>query len=301
MIWRRDIMHNFLRSIGFGKLKKRQEINALLQEIINHPDHKLISENENGEVFAELSKDFGELIGIAVRGEYLDDGEFESDYFYPYFLGSGISTEERVEVEKHSEKESYAGVCDEIKIGVTLIFYLQNIIEYLNKDKNMEIRGWHTTTTLSALSSFGKILLPIQKSEFDEKRDENLNRERNHLIAAAREGDEEAIESLTLEDIDTYSMISRRIMYEDILTIVNSYFMPYGIESDQYSILGEIQDYHMIVNHFTKEELCILTVNCNDLIFDVCINREDLLGEPAVGRRFKGIIWMQGSINYEDS
>ena len=51
-------MHNFLRSIGFGKIKKRQEINALLQEIINHPDHKLISENEDGEVFAELSKDF---------------------------------------------------------------------------------------------------------------------------------------------------------------------------------------------------------------------------------------------------
>ena len=60
-------MHNFLRSIGFGKIKKRQEINALLQEIINHPDHKLISENEDGEVFAELSKDFGEFIGIAVR------------------------------------------------------------------------------------------------------------------------------------------------------------------------------------------------------------------------------------------
>ena len=293
-------MHNFLRSIGFGKIKKRQEINALLQEIINHPDHKLISENEDGEVFAELSKDFGEFIGIAVRGEYLENGEFETDYFYPYFLGSGISTEERVDVEKHSEKESYAGVCDEIKIGVTLIFYLQNIVEYLNKDKNKEVRGNHTTTTLSALSSFGKILLPIQKNEFQDKSDDTVNRERNHLIAAAREGDEEAIESLTLEDIDTYSMISRRIMYEDILTIVSSYFMPYGIESDQYSILGEIQDYHTIVNHFTKEELCVLTVNCNDLVFDVCINREDLLGEPAVGRRFKGAIWMQGNINYED-
>ena len=45
-----------------------------------------------------------------------------------------------------------------------------------------------------------------------------------------------AIENLTLEDIDTYSMLSRRIANEDILSIVDSYFMPYGIESDQYSI-----------------------------------------------------------------
>ena len=32
----------------------------------------------------------------------------------------------------------------------------------------------------------------------------------NALIAAARNGDEEAMESLTMEDIDTYSSISKR-------------------------------------------------------------------------------------------
>lgn len=293
-------MHSFLKSIGFSKLKKKKEIDALIQDVIKHPDRKVISEDAEGNVFAELSRDYGEFIGIAVRGEYTDDGVFEADYFYPYFQGSGISTFEKVEVEKHAEKESYAGVCDEIKIGVTLIFYLQNVMEYLNKEKNRKTTGIRSTTTLSALSGFGKILLPIQKNEYQNKTDEKIIRDRNHLIAAAREGDEEAIESLTLEDIDTYSMISRRIMYEDVLTIVKSYFMPYGIESDQYSILGEILDYHSIENHRTGEQLYILNVNCNDLVFDVCINRADLLGEPAVGRRFKGVIWMQGNINYEN-
>lgn len=293
-------MHSFLKSIGFSKLKKKKEIDALIQEVTDHPDRKVISEDEQGNVFAELCKDYGELIGIAVRGEYTEDDIFEADYFYPYFQGTGISTAERVDVEKHAEKDSYAGVCDEIKLGVTLIFYLQNAIDYLNKRDSSAMSGLRTTTTLSALSSFGKILLPIQKNDFQSDQDENLTRERNHLIAAAREGDEEAIENLTLEDIDTYSMISRRIIHEDILTIVSSYFMPYGIESDQYSILGEILDYHVIKNHLTQEELCALTVNCNDLVFDVCINRADLLGEPAVGRRFKGVIWMQGNLNYEE-
>ncbi len=34
--------------------------------------------------------------------------------------------------------------------------------------------------------------------------------DRNHLIAAARDGDEDAIGNLTLEDIDTYSLLSKK-------------------------------------------------------------------------------------------
>lgn len=292
-------MHSFLKSIGFSDIKKKKEIDALLKDVTEHPDRKIISEDGEGNVYGELCKDYGTSIGIAVRGEYNEENVFEADYFYPYFLGNGISTLEKVDVEKHAEKESYAGVCDELKLGVTLIFYLQNVMEYMNKEKHTNLAEINTATTLSALSGFGKILLPMKKNEGRTTNDDKISRERNQMIAAARDGDEEAIESLTLEDIDTYSMISRRIMYEDVLTIVNSYFMPYGIESDQYSILGEILDFQMIENRLTQEKLYLLNLNCNDLVFDVCINSKDLAGEPAIGRRFKGIIWMQGTIHYE--
>ena len=154
-------------------------------------------------------------------------------------------------------------------------------------------------TTISALSTGGKIILPVYKNENQIKSGEKYTNNRNHLMAAAREGDEEAMESLTLEDIDTYSMISRRVMTEDILSIVDTYFMPYGIESDQYSIMGEILDFYTAENKETKEKSYVLTLNSNHLIFDVCVNQEDLLGEPAVGRRFKGTIWMQGKIHYQ--
>ena len=293
-------MHSFLRSIGFGKLKKKKQIDALIQDVIDHPDRKVISEDEDGNVYAELSKDYGELIGIAVRGEYSEDDTFEADYYYPYFLGTGISTMESVEVEKHAEKESYAGICDDMKIGVTLIFYLQNVMEYLNIGKKRDLDEVTIATTLSGLCVSGKILLPIEKGRVRTKTDDNMTRERNHLIAAAREGDEEAMESLTLEDIDTYSEISRRIMYEDVLTIVNSYFMPYGIESDQYSILGEIMEMHSVENSMTREKIYLLSLKCNDLMFDVCINSADLMGEPVVGRRFKGVVWLQGYIHFSE-
>ncbi len=292
-------MHNYLRSVGFKKFNNKKEIDLLINDIVKHPDKKMVIEDEKGNVFAELSKEFGEFIGIAVRGFYISDNDFHVDYYYPYFIGSGVTTEEKVEVEKHSGRESYAGICDEMRIGVTLIFYLQNVIEYLQEGCSKKAKRIPVNTTISALSTEGKIIFPIYKNESQIRSGEKYTNNRNHLMAAAREGDEEAMESLTLEDIDTYSMISKRVMTEDILSIVDTYFMPFGIESDQYSIMGEILDFYTIDNKETKEKCYILTLNSNHLIFDVCINQEDLFGEPAVGRRFKGTVWIQGQIHYQ--
>ena len=105
--------------------------------------------------------------------------------------------------------------------------------------------------------------------------------------------------SLTLEDMDTYALITKRIEKEDVLSIVKSTFMPFGIESDQYTILGEILDFTRLINKYTNETIYAMNIECNDIVFDICINEKDLLGEPAIGRRFKGNIWMQGSLCLE--
>lgn len=292
-------MHKFLRSIGFSELKK-DELEQIFEQIINNPTvHKVATDSEGNE-FAEISKEFGEFFGISIRGIYKEDDTFELEYYYPYLCGKAISTREPAEVEKHAEKESYAGICDEVRIGVTLIFYLQNVVDYLAVKKSKSYMSLAEGVVLGALSTEGKILLPVNKSENKVRNTKKEGTDRNHLIAAARDGDEDAIENLTLEDIDTYSLLSRRITHEDILSIVDSYFMPYGIESDQYSILGEIMDCTLLQNHMTEENVYCLDILCNDINFSVCINQKDLIGEPEVGRRFKGIVWMQGSIKYRD-
>jgi hypothetical protein len=291
-------VHSYLRAIGFSDIKKKKDLDKLLKDVINNSNKKEMTEIMEGSLFTEISKEFSKSIGINVRGENSDDSEFSINYYYPYFKGKGVTTNEDVTVEKHAEKESYAGICDDIKVGVSLIFYLQNIIEYMMKKKKGALSKQNISITVSGLSTKGTILLPISKNDTQIKNTKEASNIRNTLIAAARNGDEEAIENLTLEDIDTYSMISKRIMSEDIFTIVDSYFMPYGIECDQYSILGEILDVEVEVNEYTKEELYIMTLNTNSLTFDVCINKMDIIGEPAVGRRFKGVIWMQGKINF---
>lgn len=293
-------MHKFLRAIGFSELKK-EELEKLFEQILKAPTVRKISTDSEGNEFAEISKEFGEFFGISLRGIYREDDTFEIEYYYPYLCGKTISTREPAEVEKHAEKESYAGICDEVRIGVTLIFYLQNVVDYLAVRNNKGYMNLADGVILGALSTDGKILLPVNKAENKVHSQKERSSDRNHLIAAAREGDEDALENLTLEDIDTYSLLSRRIMHEDILSIVDSYFMPHGIESDQYAILGEITDFALLQNHVTQENVYCLDILCNDIPFSVCINQKDLIGEPEIGRRFKGNVWMQGSIRYMDS
>ena len=292
-------MHKFLRAIGFSQFDTRKKIQSLVRACVLDATDKTFTENGEDTMLAEYCKDFSPYFGIAVCGELSEDNhKFSYDYYYPYLRADKVSSYEDIHIERHASRESYAGVCDDIRIGVSLIFYLQNMIDYVqikNSDK-LPVRG--TSLCLSALSIEGMIMMPINKSE---KQKENIRRKTNNrykLIMAAREGDPKAIESLTLDDMDTYSSITRKIRNEDVFSIVDSYFMPYGAECDQYSVLGEIVECEKVKNELTGESIYVMNINCNELYFDLCINEKDVYGEPAVGRRFKGYIWLQGCINF---
>ncbi len=291
-------MHKYMRAIGFSEFSNRKKLKELLTDVIINSEQRSYTLNQDEIMLGEFCKNFADNIGIAVCGEFDDDDKFIYDYYYPYLIGNGITSYEDVSVERHAAKDSYAGICDDMKVGISLIFYLRNMIPYvkaLTKGK-LPVRG--TSVTLSGLSISGNIMMPIMKNEEQKQRVKRNSANRSSLLAAARKGDEEAIETLTLEDMDMYTTISRRIQKEDIFSLVDTYFMPYGIECDQYSVLGEIVAMRLVTNHVTGEQIYILTICCNELTFDVCINIIDLFGEPQVGRRFKGIIWLQGFINF---
>ena len=122
------------------------------------------------------------------------------------------------------------------------------------------------------------------------------------LMEAARKGDEKAMESLSLQDMNNYAFISRRLEQDkdDLYSILDTLFMPIGVECDEYSILGTILQVEKLTNKWTEETVFRLTVECNDLQFPIMINSRDLLGVPEVGRRFRGDIWMQGSVKFKE-
>lgn len=288
-------MHSFLPAIGFSSINNRQELEPVYRQILQSPTKKIITTISSDTNLVQISKNFGDNFGISLVGEMSSSGALSIEYYFPYVNSKLTTNHLNIYAEKYTDKNAYAGVSSNYNLGMTLIFFITNVADYekskwLNKsNKNI------SKTYFSGLSNNGTIILDINKSN-DNDNTKTLNHKRNKLIEAAKKGDPAAIESLTLEDMDTYNLIGKRTHSEDILSIVESSFMPVGIETDHYAIIGNITACRETTNSFTNENVYILDIECNDLSFTIAINKKNLLGEPAPGRRFKGDIWLQGHI-----
>ena len=291
-------MHKFLRAIGFSTYQKKKDITNLVNTFIDRKDYIEKVEVEEDINFCEIRGEVSPGMGISICGEMDEEGNFQTEYYYPYLINKEKSSDSECTIQRHTEKETYSGLLDEYKVGISLIFYVENISEYKKlKSKNKSITVDHVC--LTGLSIKGKILLPIKKTKKQIESARVASKNRCSLLEAAKNGDEDAMETLTIQDIDLYSQISRRIIKEDIYSIIDSCFMPCGVECDQYAIIGEIIEVETLKNNITEEEVYNLKLESSDLIFHVVINKKDLLGEPIVGRRFKGQIWMQGTVMFK--
>lgn len=293
-------MHRFLRSIGFSTYQKKREIEKLLEKLEEMAYEKKRIQIDPDTNLCEIRSEVAPGVGIVMVGEMDTKGVFHREYYYPYLSSEDQSSEADCSVQRHTEKETYAGLLDEYRVGISLIFYMNNSFEYRERKLDHASRRVESVN-LAGLSIEGKVLLPLHKTRKQIEMAQVATKNHNSLLEAAKNGDPDAMESLTIEDIDIYSQVSRRVMKEDIYSIVDSSFMPSGIECDQYAIIGEIVGVEEKENRLTHELVYDLRLNCNDLLFHVGIAKEDLLGEPKVGRRFKGQIWMQGIANFEEA
>ncbi len=296
-------MHRFLRAIGLTEEFGRQNIRHLLGKAIEKPTGRAYTTKSDRDdtLMAEFVLEVSEGAGICVSGEFDERDAFHFEYYIPYFRNNRVSSREEITVERRVDTESFEGACDDLKVGVTIIFRILNAVDYVKHDYGRGDTARGALLSLTALSTEGTVMFPIQKSENQRV---NLRKDadrRMRWLTEARNGDENAMRNLTLEDMDHYNVLWDQIQHEDVFSLVDNYFMPVGTECDLYSVLGEIVSVRTLTNYFSDETMYVLTVDVNDLVFDVCINTKDLYGEPDVGRRFKGIIWMQGTLLYPDS
>ena len=259
-------MHKYMPAVGFSKLNKA-ELEELIREITLRPDYQESAIDFEGNQFVELRYMVADNVGLVLRGIYNENDEFILDYYYPTYFGGSVSINNDVEVIKQTDKDNYYVMCDEIRLGVNLIFQLQNMGEFLRKN-GRATKIDKRDIKLAALSTEGKILLPVYDNEKSRIKEKMNNQKRINLVEQARDGNEEALESLTMDEIDLYQKISRRVTREDIFSVVTSFFMPYGIENDKYEILGDILDVKYVVNHLTMEELCMMIIESNDVVLE---------------------------------
>ena len=291
-------MHQYLKAVGFGKIKSRKELYEILSDVENKfTYHELVYMEEEMD-FCEYQREYGAGIGISLYGDIDINEYFRKQYYCPFFIGTGITSYADIIIDRRMDRESYIGICEDTKIGISLIVHMQNTLEYLKERELTKDKVKYTSVTLSGLCNSGTILLPIKKDKLQVRKQKEEVTNRMLLMDAAKNGDPVAIESLTLDDIDTYSEVSRRLVTEDVFSIVDTYIMPYGVECDRYSIMGEIKSLDVVKNEYSKEDIYIMRLEVNDLTFDICVPVNEVTGEPAPGRRFKADMWLQGRVNF---
>lgn len=292
-------MHRFLRSVGFSTYQKKRQIEKVLAQLEAEATDRRRIQLDPETNLTEIRAEVAPGMGVVSVGETDENGVFHREYYYPYLSSADVSSTVDCSIQRHAEKETYAGLLDEYRVGISLIFYLDNCFEYRERKLDHASRKVKSVN-LTGLAMEGKILLPLHKTRKQIEMAKVALNNHNSLLEAAKKGDEDAMETLTIEDIDIYSQISKRVMREDIYSIVDSSFMPSGIECDQYSVIGEIRSVDLKENRITGEKVYDLTLDCNDMIFHVGVAQKDLMGEPKTGRRFKGQIWMQGVAEFAE-
>jgi hypothetical protein len=289
-------MHTFIKSIGFRNKTSQAEIEELVRNSVLHADEKKEIIRNNGSKFLEFRKEYAENIGIIVRGEEDSNGVFHIGNYFPYLFSkaNGIM-ENEIFVHKKVDSDAFTGMCDDNRLGISLIFYVQKAEEYL-KAEGTEIKEKDRIVKLAALAKNGTIILPTQKRIYSMIASKIDNAVKSQLMDYAKNGDMEALNYITNTDFNNTLSASERIKNEDLFSIVETSFIPYGSESDLYSVLGNITAARQLKNNSTGETVWILRIICNDIEFEVAINTEDLVGFPSPGMRFRGVIWLQGEI-----
>lgn len=322
-------MHKYLRAVGFSEFVRKSQVDDFFKE--NLKDENLISTyiTQDMRLCGQYNLPVCNGAGISVIGEQEKDQLALIDFYYPYLKGYDYTLIQECTIEKHSDKESYAGIIDDYRLGIALIFYLTNGNVYNSLIKKHKISDIKIDKIyLSALSVGGRIILPIDKkeisgNEFNDKSKINPNFEYDDIDDEDDEEDDyddSPITTRIIGDMDDFSegiggkpisigigiklprnpigYQESRLKNEDLYSIVETSLVPYGIECDKYQIVAEIISVNRKVNQYTDETMVEMRVDTMGLQFNLMINEKDLDGEPLPGRRFRGVIWLLGEVEF---
>ena len=293
-------MESPITAIGFSDIDKKYTIEQVVGEILDKPTTQRASRKDGKDIVAEYIKEFGKdmyvVVRIVMRSEN-EETKIEVEQCEPYLDSRYTINVEELSVEEVDDEYNYYVICEEKETGIQFIFWLQNVIEYLeakaHKEKFSQVK-------IAALAMEGTIVLPIEKDEEDEEIEKEEKETIKVMLQRAREGDEEAKAKLEEEEREMDDQLKERMYQEDFLSIMSGYFVPTTLVDANYAILGEIKEMSTRKNQKTGEEVYLFTLDVNDMPLEVMINKKLLVGMPSIGMRFMGTCWLQGTIMMED-
>ncbi len=292
---------DYLRSVGFDSDMSLKEFRDVIEYTIENSLSLRKTLSEDGSVCAEIRSSFGDSMGMILCGKYDDDDIFHLDFFLPYLENNINSIEGDVSVAKRPLVQGFLAETDDTFLGYTLNFVLQNPFDFIIKGFR-ENENYNAFVSLSGFSLHGKILLGVfcpNSTAGMNRIDKEFLDDRKDLLKRIKEGDSDAVEYISQKEGILIENVKRRNINEDLYSIVDTSLRPTSQFPWVYHIIGTIVNWRVIKNKVTKGLVYNFLLNCHDLFISICINKEDLKGVPAIGRRYKGIVHLQGSIRYE--
>ena len=298
-------MESPMTAIGFSEIDKKYTLEQIVDEILEKPTKQQTSRSRSEEIVAEYVKEFEKdtyvMVRIVVRPEEgkedlkvnKEETTIQVEQCEPYLDTRYTLNVEDLSVEEVDDDYNYYAVCEEQETGIQFIFWLQNVVEYLEAEEDGQD---FNKVKVAALATEGTIVLPVEQDEEDATAQKEEKEKIKVMIQKAREGDHEARMKLEEEEKEMDDLLKERLYEEDFLTIMSGYFIPATLEDATYAILGEIKTVDTRRNSKTGEEMYLFTLDVNDMPLEVMINKKQLVGYPTVGMRFMGTCWLQGTI-----
>ncbi|PKM51157.1 MAG: hypothetical protein CVV02_08390 [Firmicutes bacterium HGW-Firmicutes-7] len=287
----------YISALGFSAFNTKEKAEGIVSDIIANPNTRYISNYKSDEIKVEYYKEYGTEFGLIVRGALNQEEELTVYSLIPYAIGSVITDTHEIDVVKGERTDVYNAFCEESRSGTPVSFFLQNVIDYLEIEDQEDV--YIEGVRLVAFSVEGTVILPIDKDDTDLLLEEEEDVFREELLEKARQGDEDAIQILEDEALESSEILQERLKDEDLLSILEGFFVPLGDSEDIYSFLGTIEEVTETINKMTEERIYILSIKCMSLYIDVYINSADITGIPSAGMRFKGTSWVHGLIEFE--
>ncbi|ONI39540.1 hypothetical protein AN639_01745 [Candidatus Epulonipiscium fishelsonii] len=284
-----------INTIGFSSIKEQKDIETLAEEIVleeGTPQTTQLSEELS---IMECVKKVAPYTYVIVRlsVEEIDDDEIVNIEDCDAFIESTITTEVQ-DIEIYTEGDFlYYGICEEKYSKTEIIFYIHNLVDYINKiNKGYSPIG----VGVVGIALEGTIILPTVMTLEDIKNSCEIT-----TFSTAKErfqmGDTFIRRQLSEDEFNMEKEIKRRLLTEDLLTIRNAYFIPLiGIEFSIYAVLGTIIEINVRDNYETAEQMYVFTLDINEMLLEVVINKNMIVGLPSIGMRFLGTCWLQGTI-----
>ncbi len=290
-------MHNYLRSIGFSNINTRARQWALTDNFIEHADETASFRLDEDTVLIIYRKYVAPGCGVMLVGTQIK-GRFRLDYYFPFMQSELVTSTDVCMVSKKNGADAYLVSTEDSRFGMITIFHLINMTDFIKSRLELDETYPAKKICMTGLALTARVLLPVIKTEEQIQAQRLRNKKRIRLLQEARYGDEDAMEELATQEMETVSVVNQQIFQDDLYSVIDSFFMPYGVECDLYMLMGEILAVEELVNAFTGEKFYRIQVRANYIDVTVGVLAADLAGEPKAGRRIKCEVWLQGTVEF---